>query len=59
MKRILLNPVKKNYFEKLKDININDQAHFIGSWNIENNNLCNEIINFFETNKLLATPQAS
>ena len=53
MKRILLNPVKKNYFEKLKDININDQAHFIGSWNIENNNLCNEIINFFETNKQL------
>ena len=53
MKRILLNPIKKNYFQKLKDININDQAHFIGSWNIENNNLCNEIINFFETNKQL------
>ena len=27
--------------------------NFIGSWNIENDKLCNEIIKFFEENKLL------
>ena len=30
-----------------------DQPHFIGSWNIRDNNLCKEIINFFEENKKL------
>ena len=29
------------------------QPHFIGSWNIENKNLCNEIITYFEENKNL------
>ena len=29
------------------------QPHFIGSWNIKNNNLCKEIISFFEENKIL------
>ena len=35
---------KKNLFFK-------KQANFIGSWNIDNDNLCKEIINFFEENK--------
>ena len=34
------------------DINPN-QLNFIGAWNIENNNLCNEIIDFFEKNQNL------
>ena len=38
MKRINLNNVKT------------EQPHFIGSWNIENDNLCKEIITFFEEN---------
>ena len=28
-----------------------DQINFIGSWNLENNNLCKNIINFFESHK--------
>ena len=36
----------------MKKINIvSQQTHFIGSWNLENKNLCNEIISFFENNK--------
>ena len=31
------------------------QTHFIGSWNIENDNLCKEIIHLFEENKNLQT----
>ena len=39
---------------KMKRININSQqTHFIGCWNLENNDLCNEIINLFENNKNL------
>ena len=39
---------------KMKRININSQqTHFIGCWNLENNELCNEIINLFENNKSL------
>ena len=36
----------------MKRLNLTTQAnpHFIGNWNIENNNLCKEIINFFEEN---------
>ena len=38
----------------MKKININSQqTHFIGCWNLENNDLCNEIINLFENNKNL------
>ena len=38
----------------MKRTSINtQQTHFIGSWNLENNNLCNEIIKFFENNKNL------
>jgi len=38
----------------MKRININiQQTHFIGSWNLENNKLCNEIIRLFENNKNL------
>ena len=38
----------------MKRININSQqTHFIGCWNLENNDLCNEIINLFENNKNL------
>ena len=29
------------------------QSHFIGSWNIRNDDLCKQIINFFEENKIL------
>ena len=29
------------------------QPHFIGSWDIKNENICKEIINFFEDNKKL------
>ena len=39
---------------EMKRININSQqTHFIGCWNLENNNLCNEITNLFENNKNL------
>ena len=38
----------------MKRISVNtQQTHFIGCWNLENNNLCNEIIQFFENNKNL------
>ena len=44
----------------MKKININSrQTHFIGCWNLENNNLCNEITNFFEHNKSLQNPGTS
>ena len=37
----------------MKTINLQTQEHphFIGCWNIENDNLCKNIINFFEDNK--------
>ena len=31
----------------------NKSPNFIGSWNIENDKLCNEIIKFFEENESL------
>ena len=35
---------------EMKRININSQqTHFIGCWNLENNNLCNEITNEIKT----------
>ena len=38
----------------MKRININThQTHFIGCWNLENNKLCNDIIDFFNNNKNL------
>ena len=40
----------------MERINLTDEKkrpHFIGSWNIKNYELCNEIINFFEENKIL------
>ncbi len=40
----------------MKRININSQqTHFIGCWNLENNKLCSEIIQFFKNNKNLQT----
>ena len=36
--------------KKIK-IKITKQPHFIGCWNLQNDELCKEIINFFETNK--------
>tara|TARA_B100000767_G_C19746115_1_gene528601 strand:- start:515 stop:1141 length:627 start_codon:yes stop_codon:yes gene_type:complete len=39
---------------RLKTIDNSDsikQPNFIGSWNIENNNLCNDIIKYFEENR--------
>ena len=32
------------------------ETHFIGTWNIDNNSVCDEIINFFEENKDLQKP---
>ena len=44
----------------MKRININSQQiHFIGCWNLGNDKLCNEIINFFENNKNLQKPGIS
>ena len=44
----------------MKKININSEhSHFIGCWNLANNQLCNEIINFFENNKSLQKPGSS
>jgi len=44
----------------MKKINIiSKSTHFIGCWNLENNNLCSNIINFFESNKDLQIPGAS
>ena len=39
----------------MKKININiiNQAHFIGCWNLENNDLCKNIIQLFENNKTM------
>ena len=39
----------------MKKININiiNQAHFIGCWNLENNDLCKDIIQLFENNKTM------
>ena len=38
----------------MKRIELNKrQIHFIGCWNLENNTLCNTIIDFFENNKNL------
>ena len=42
----------------MERINFTDEKkkpHFIGSWNIKNNNLCKEIISFFDENKTLQT----
>ena len=35
----------------MKKINISDKISFVGTWNIQNNNLCSKIIDFFENNK--------
>ena len=40
----------KNWLDKLV---YKKQPHFIGSWNIRNDDLCKQIINFFEENKIL------
>jgi len=48
MKKI--NIKNKNTFEYLNETKF---PHFIGSWKIENDTLCNEIIAFFEENKNL------
>ena len=34
-------------------IDLKDKNNFIGCWNIDNNDLCEKIINFFENNKSL------
>jgi len=53
MEKIYLqkNKVKKfRFWDKSSDVM---QPHFIGSWNIKNDNLCEEIITLFEDNKPL------
>ena len=42
--------LEKNWLDKLA---YKKQQHFIGSWNIRNDDLCKQIINFFEENKIL------
>lgn len=39
----------------MKKINIDivNQVHFIGCWNLENNDLCKDIIKLFESNKVM------
>ena len=37
----------------MERINISKEKNFIGSWNINDDNLCNNIIGFFENNKIL------
>ena len=39
----------------MKRINISQETTFIGSWNIDDDNLCNNIIKMFEANKSLQT----
>jgi prolyl 4-hydroxylase len=39
--------------DELSEFGKTYQPHFIGSWNIENDDLCKEIINYFEENKKL------
>ena len=50
MKRIIIKSKKNNDDKILIE---NENPHFIGAWNIENDGLCREIINFFEENKNL------
>jgi prolyl 4-hydroxylase len=50
MKRINIK-TKKNKNDKI--LIENENPHFIGAWNIENDDLCREIINFFVENKNL------
>ena len=50
MKRTIIQNKDENILGSLKET---QQPHFIGSWNIENETLCKEIISFFEENKLL------
>ena len=37
----------------MKRIDLRDKTNFIGSWNIDNNDLCKNIIEFFENNRNL------
>ena len=37
------------------NIKINKQPHFIGCWNLENNELCKDIVDFFENHKGIQT----
>ena len=50
MKRINIKTKQNNNDKILIE---NENPHFIGAWNIENDGLCREIINFFEENKNL------
>ena len=46
----------KNRLDKLAD---KKQPNFIGSWNIRNDDLCKQIINFFDENRILHAKGAS
>ena len=37
----------------MKRIKVSEQTNFIGCWNLNENNLCSEIIDLFEKNKML------
>jgi prolyl 4-hydroxylase len=39
--------------ERINFTDEKERPHFIGFWNIKNDNLCKEIISFFEENKIL------
>ena len=53
MKRV---DIKINNTSKDSSSQKDQYPHFIGSWNIENDILCEEIINVFEKNKKLQNP---
>ena len=53
MKRV---DIKINNTSKDSSSQKDQHPHFIGSWNIENDILCEEIINVFEENKKLQNP---
>ena len=40
----------------MKRVKISEQINFIGCWNIENENLCDSIVKFFEDRKELQYP---
>ena len=40
----------------MRRLKISEQVNFIGCWNIENENLCNNLVKFFEDRKELQYP---
>ena len=53
MEKIYLKPNKIKQFKFWDKWSEAKQPHFIGSWNIKNDELCKKIITFFEENKVM------